>query len=81
MIIEGICLLIFGVVELVISLLPTIEVTTISNTSAIELLSWGLYFFPLDLWVICIGNIILWIIVQFTWATVEWVYKKIPGVD
>ena len=74
-------MLLFGLIGSIIALFPVIELSSIPHNSAIELISWGLYFFPIDLWITCIANIILWIVVQVSWSTVEWVYKKIPGVD
>lgn len=41
----------------------------------------GLGIFPADVWTICIGNGVFWLAVQFVWAIIEWIYKKVPGVD
>lgn len=49
--------------------------------STISLLRKGMYFFPLDVWLILIANITFWLTVQMVWAVIEWLYKKIPGVD
>ena len=28
-----------------------------------------------------IGSVIFYLTLQFSWAIIEWIYKKIPGVD
>lgn len=50
-------------------------------TSCVELIGYGLYFFPLDIWVFMIANFIGWQTIHMGWAIIEWIYKKIPGVD
>ncbi|MDD3016680.1 MAG: hypothetical protein PHR41_09365 [Lactococcus chungangensis] len=49
--------------------------------SAVRLISSGLAFFPTDVWVVTIANIVFWLDAHLVWACVEWVYKKIPGVE
>lgn len=41
----------------------------------------GLSVFPLDVWVIVLGNIVFWLGVHLAGAVIEWIYKKIPGVS
>lgn len=83
MIIEGLFNLLFGVVGLVINLVPQINVIEVAGGlgGLGTLLAYGLYFFPLDLWIVIISNISMWVALQGGWAVIEWVYKKIPGVD
>ena len=50
-------------------------------TQFLDLVAVPLSLFPLDLWLLIIGNVTFWATVQFSWAGIEWVYKKIPGVD
>ena len=45
------------------------------------LLAQGFYVFPLSLFVIIIANVTFWKSTQMLWAIIEWVYKKIPGVN
>lgn len=47
----------------------------------ISLISKGLIFFPLDVWLILMGSIIFWLTAHMGWAIVEWCYKKLPGVS
>ncbi len=51
------------------------------SVSAMKLISTGLKIFPTDVWVAVVANALFWIMLHFTWAVIEWVYKKIPGVD
>lgn len=48
---------------------------------AFKMIRIGLGIFPNDVWLVCIMNGLFWITIQFTWSMIEWVYKKIPGVD
>ncbi|ONI46235.1 hypothetical protein AN642_00705 [Epulopiscium sp. SCG-B10WGA-EpuloA2] len=45
------------------------------------ILSYATYFFPLDLWVVCIGNISFWFSSMLLWSVIEFLYKKIPFID
>lgn len=66
-------------------------ILNIINTSSLSLPTWAndmanllnkaLMFFPPEVFVITILNISFWITVQFAWAIIEWIYKKIPGVN
>lgn len=47
----------------------------------IFLISQAFVIFPYDLFQLIIGNVMFWLELQFVWAIVEWVYKKIPGVS
>lgn len=47
----------------------------------LDILKYPMGVFPGDLWILIIGNVAFWYMVQLTWGVVEWVYKKIPGVD
>ena len=47
----------------------------------IYLLAYGFYIFPFSLFMIFIGNVLFWLALQMGWAIIEWVYKKIPGVN
>lgn len=41
----------------------------------------GLAIFPLDVWIVVIGNLVVWMGIHLTGAVIEWIYKKIPGVS
>lgn len=72
---------IFLLIKTVINLIPSQTVLPLWTIDLTNLLSKGLIFFPSDVWAIVIGNIVFWLSLQFMWAIIEWVYKKIPGVE
>ena len=47
----------------------------------IDIISPAFAIYPYWLFVLVISNVIFWIGIQFTWAVIEWLYKKIPGVN
>lgn len=47
----------------------------------LDLLSTALWFFPGDVWALVIGNVMFWVVAKLAWSIIEWVYKKVPGVD
>lgn len=49
--------------------------------ATLEVLNVALFFFPVDLWAVILACILFWLTALLTWAAVEWVYKKAPGVD
>ena len=74
--------LIFGMVKFIVSFLPNLSKTNAEGESAaLELIAIGLRFFPSDLWVLLLTNIITWTTIFFAWSIIEWVYKKIPGIS
>lgn len=81
MIVEGLLNLLFLPIEGIISLLPSnISLPGWLQDTA-DMLSKALLFFPVDVWIIVLGNIIFWHVALIAWALIEWVYKKIPGID
>lgn len=57
--------------------------TTIPNwyASFLQLAKIGLAVFPLDVWIIVIGNLVFWMGLHLTGAVIHWIYNKIPGVN
>lgn len=49
--------------------------------SFLSVLKVGLYFFPADVLVVIIANVMSCNIALIGWSVLEWAYKKIPGVD
>lgn len=47
----------------------------------INLIGYGVYFMGFSTFQLCISSISFWFTVDIIWACIEWVYKKIPGVD
>ena len=81
MIIEALCMFFFGIIQIVIVLLPNSFTLPNWGSSFISIISKALYFFPADVWAVCIGNIVFVNSALLLWAFVEWSYKKLPGVD
>lgn len=81
LIIELLCTPIFLLIKFVISLLPAFYEVPDFLTATLDLLSKALYFFPADVFFVVIGNIMTWQFIHLGWISIEWVYKKIPGVD
>lgn len=81
MIIELLVTPIFALIKGLIALLPVAFEIPNYIADVLALLLKASQFFPMDVFVLCIGNISFWLVIQFMWAIFEWVYKKIPGVD
>lgn len=83
MILESIFNALFLIPHLLIGLLPVVNNLAIPNylSTFLDLVAVPLSLFPIDLWLLLISNVIFWAGVQISWAGIEWVYKKIPGVS
>ena len=87
MILEGILSLLFSVIAGIIDLIPVKPYADAMGgfaadlTAFIEFLSYGFYIFPVELFLIFIGNVLFWLGLQMVWAIAEWIYKKFPGVN
>lgn len=82
MIIEGIINVCFIFVNFLINLLPyNVDTTTGSLSSFLDLLGFGIYVIGPGPFVLIIGSIITWFIIHISWAVIEWIYKKIPGIS
>lgn len=81
MIIELVVTPIFLFIEFVISMLPdAMELPGWLQDTA-NLIGKAMLFFPPDVWMIVIANIIFWHVALIAWAIIEWLYKKIPTID
>lgn len=82
MIVEMLLYPIFALLELIISKFPTGADTSLSGLSSlVSIMAKGFTFFPPNLWASCIASIMFWKTRALTWIIVEWIYKKIPGVE
>ena len=85
MITEYLLTLIFRLFNLIINLLPDLSyidpLSGFDISGFIYILAYGFFIFPFELFIIFIGNMIFWLGVQMVWAVIEWIYKKIPGVN
>lgn len=78
MIIELLCTPIFLLINGVIAVIPAMFQMPNWLADLLSMLLKAMQFFPIDVWVICIGNISFWLSLHFIWAILEWLYKKIP---
>lgn len=83
MILSTIMSQIFNILRAVIGLLVDVSVKTdaFDISSLTALIGKAFIVFPVDVFKLCISNVIFWLSVQMGWAIIEWVYKKIPGVS
>ncbi len=81
MILEAIFKPFFIFSNYIIDAIPILEVVPLSLIHTIDLISKPLSIFPKNLWIVLLINIIGWLIIDFAWVIIEWIYKKIPGVD
>lgn len=81
MIIQSIFDALYALIASLLDKLPTIGDMPGWLDNTLNVLSYGLMFFPLDVFVLTIGSIGFWLLAHMVWAIVEWVYKKIPGID
>lgn len=81
MIIGLLCTIIFSVIVNSIAFLPALSTPALESAPTATLIAWALNFFPPDLWAFVIQSIGFWYGIMMLWAVIEWVYKKIPGVD
>lgn len=82
MIIELLFKLIIGAVDILISIIPTIEFDfNLPDTTAFrEMLGLAVYFFPVGTLIIALGVLIAVQNVQFILKIFNFVYKKIPFI-
>ncbi|MCR1868963.1 hypothetical protein [Longicatena caecimuris] len=81
MILELLFTPIFGIIDGLISLIPVGSSMPGWAQDTANLLGIAMMFFPADVWAVCLANISLWQFGHIGWAVIEWIYKKIPGVD
>ena len=81
MIFEALLTPIFFIIESLISFFPTPLTIPDWGIACIDLISKGLSLFPPDVWWTCIGNVAFWMYLQLGWAIIEWIYKKLPGIN
>lgn len=72
---------IFFLIESIIYFIP--EGTSIPSwlTYTVDVLKYPFSIFPADVWIALISSVIFWYVAQMTWAIIEWIIKKIPGVN
>lgn len=81
MILEAVMTISFAMIHTLILLMPDGYGLPDWGVHAVELISKAMIVFPVDVWLIVIGNIAFWLTAQLAWAVIEWIYKKIPGIN
>lgn len=81
MLIELILSPFFGLIDLVITLLPNIPSVNVTLSNLVIFVRKGLYFTDTGVFSLVLGTVITFSTLQLGWAVIEWIYKKIPGVD
>lgn len=65
----------------VIGLIPVLSSVPSGFDALLNIIGYGCAFIGTDFFLALLGNIIFWLTAQMGWAVIEWVYKKIPGVN
>ena len=70
-----------SLINLIINILPNTPTTEVALQGFLGLINTGVNLFGLTTFTIIISNIVFWSIFHITWAIIEWIYIKIPGVN
>lgn len=81
MIIELICTPFFLLVDGIIALLPVLTYIPTSIVDTVSLLLKAMQFFPIDVWVMAIGNIVFWLTIHFIVSLIKFVVGWIPFIS
>lgn len=78
--IKGLLDVFFNLITYLLDFLPAADFSTIFNAEALSffknIISFMLYFFPIDLFAVMLSSVIFWVGVQFVWAVIEFILKK-----
>lgn len=64
-----------------IGMLPVAESFPSGFGAVTNIIGYGCAIVGTEFFMAILGNIIFWLTVQLAWALVEWIYKKVPGVN
>lgn len=81
MIIEAICMPFILIIKGIISLLPILTYIPTSIIDTTTLLIKAMQFFPTDVWIIVIGNIIFWTSVHLVIGLIKFIVGFIPTMS
>lgn len=81
MIVKLICAPLFGLINGFVALLPILTYIPTSIVDTLSLLLKAMQFFPLDVWIMVIGNIVFWISLHFVISLLKFVLSLIPFVN
>lgn len=81
MIIELLLAPFFGFIRFLINLLPNTPAINLTLANLIYFVKKGLYFTDKFVFFTCLTVVVTFTTIQLAWAILEWIYKKIPGVN
>lgn len=81
MIIKLICSPFFLLIDGIIGLMPVLTYIPTSIVDTINLLMKAMQFFPSDVWIMAIGNIVFWIVLHFIISLIKFVLSWIPIIN
>lgn len=81
MIIKLICSPFFLLIDGVIKLIPVLTYIPTSIVDTISLLLKAMQFFPTDVWIMVISNIVFWITLHFIIALIKFIISWIPFIN
>ena len=81
MIIELLLTMFFGLIEVIITLIPTFSIKNFSLSPLINVIGVGISILPNCFFPTLIVTVLFWTVTHLVWSAIEWLYKKIPGVD
>lgn len=82
MLLEGVFNVFFILIDFIINLLPFSVESSYFNFSALfDVLGYGIYVIGPTCFIAIVGTWLTWTTINLGWAVIEWLYKKIPGVN
>lgn len=81
MIVELICSPLLVFIKGIIGALPVLTYIPNSIVDTTDMLLKAMQFFPSDVWIMVIGNIVFWITVHLIWAIIKFILGLIPFID
>lgn len=81
MIIQLICtpLLLFS--KGILAIIPVLTYLPNSIVTTLDMLLKAMQFFPADVWIMVIGNIVFWITLHLIWAIINFILRLIPFIN
>ena len=81
MIIELCFLPFFSILEFLINQIPRLTYIPTSIVDTVSLLLKAMQFFPPDVWIMCLGNILFWTTVHLIVGLIKFILGFIPTMD
>ena len=67
--------------DFLIDLMPSMTFQKMIDSGFLGILGFGVRVIGINNLMMMLSSVVMWTGVQFTWAAIEWVYNKIPGVN